>query len=494
MKTAALFLLAPVALSAYGGIATNSLDATMEITPTAVSASVNGSIGYEAATFAGNESSGSVTITAVRRTATKGAMSVNYSTANGSAVAGTNYTAEAGTLSWADGDGANKTFTVPLNTSNVFTGTKTFIVKMTAGANTVLGSHTSATVTITGGASSSSGSGFVQFDDSLPAAGSSGTDAIPSGAGLEDVSHPTHVIGTGTPASCTSAAVVAAVKTGGIITFDCGAAPVTIQMTATAQLFNNGAAKTVIDGDGKVTLSGMNARRILYMNTCDESLVWTTPNCNNQEYPQLTVQNITFSNGNASTAASPEGGAIYASGGRLKVVNSRFFSNKGQATGIKAYGGAIFAFQQYEGLPVYVVHSTFGGESNLSNTCANGGALGSIATSWGVYNSELTYNHATGNGGNPPASGTPGGGSGGAFYDDGYTFTLTLAGSTVNYNSANEYGAALTFILDNSTGGSLIIKDSTIMGNTGGTWYPKYPQISEEDNTVTTVTNSTIVN
>ena len=64
----------------------------------------------------------------------------------------------------------------------------------------------------------------------------------------------------------------------------------------------------------------------------------------------------------------------------------------------------------------------------------------------------------------------------------------------MNYNSANEYGAALTFILDNATGGSLNIKDSTIMANTGGTWYPKYPQISEEDDTPTHVTNSTIVN
>jgi hypothetical protein len=338
--------------------------------------------------------------------------------------------------------------------------------------------------------------GYASFPDDLPGAGSRGTDAVPSGAKLEDTSHPTHVIGNGTAASCTSAAVIAAVKSGGIITFDCGDAPVTIPMTATARLFNNGASKTVIDGGGRVTLSGMKQRRILYMNTCDEGLVWTSSHCNNQEYPQLTVQNITFRDGNASSgsAARPEGGAIYASGGRLKVVNSRFFNNSGLGTGIIAYGGAVFAFQQYQGLPVYVVHSTFGGEPNLSNTCANGGALGSIATSWYIVNSLLTYNHATGSGGNPPARGTPGGGSGGAFYDDGATFTLTLAGSTVNYNSANEYGAALTFILDNATGGSLNIKDSTIMANTGGTWYPKYPQISEEDDTPTHVTNSTIVN
>ena len=484
------------ALLACGGTLMSSL-ATLALSAETAAATTadDGSIGFSAASYPVEQSAGSAVLTVVRRGGTTGALSVTYSTVNNTAISGTNYTAESGTLKWASGDGSSKTFTIPLNTANVFTGTKSFVLKLAAGADTTLGLHTTTTVTITGGTATATKSGYPSFPDDLPAAGSNGTDAVPTGAGLVDTSHPTHVIGTGTAASCTSAAVVAAVKVGGIITFDCGSAPVTIQMTATAELFNNGAETTVIDGGGLVTLSGMNARRILYMNTCDESLVWTSSTCNNQEYPQLTVQNITFSNGNASTAASPEGGAIYASGGRLKVVNSRFFSNKGQATGIKAYGGAIFAFEQYQGLPVYVVHSTFGGESNLSNTCANGGALGSISTAWGIYNSELTYNHATGSGGNPPASGTPGGGSGGAFYDDGGgSFTLTIAGSTVNYNSANEYGSALTFILDNPAGGSLIIKDSTIMGNTGGTWYPKYPQISEEDNTVNTVTNSTIVN
>ena len=493
-RTALAGFLVAASIAAYADDGGTSISSAGSISVDAA-VQATGAVGYESSSFPVNQSAGSVVISAVRGGGTRGAMSVTYSTANQTAVAGSDYSAVSGTLTWASGDGSIKKFTVPINTSNVFSGTKNFVVKMIAGPNTLLGSHNTASVNITGGAAKIT-QGYVSFPDDLPDAGSKGTDAVPSGAGLENTSHPTHVIGNGTAASCTSAAVVAAVKSGGIITFDCGEAPVTISMTATARLFNNGASKTVIDGGGRITLSGMKQRRILYMNTCDESLVWTSAECNNQEYPQLTVQNITFRNGNAGSgsSAAQEGGAIYASGGRLKVVNSRFFNNSGLGTGISAYGGAIFAFQQYQGLPVYVIHSTFGGEPNLSNTCANGGALGSIATSWYIVDSVLTYNHATGSGGNPPASGTPGGGSGGAFYDDGYTFTLTLAGSTVNYNSANEYGAALTFILDNATGGSLNIKDSTIMGNTGGTWYPKYPQISEHDDTPTHVTNSTIVN
>ncbi|GAC1672943.1 MAG: hypothetical protein NVS9B2_21160 [Steroidobacteraceae bacterium] len=494
-KGPVIWLLASSALSACGGGSSTSISSvgatatniSSTVQPAAVSALVNGTIGFSGASFKVDQSAGSVTITAVRMTAAKGAMSVAYSTLNGSAIAGTNYTASTGTLQWADGDGSSKAFTVPVNSSAVFTGTKTFVVQLVAGPNTILGSPTTATVSVTGG------TGFVSFDDNLPAAGSQGTDAIPSGGGLEDTSHPNHVLGNGTPSSCTSAAVVAAVKAGGVITFDCGSAPVTIQMTNTAQIFNNAASTTVIDGGGLVTLSGMKQRRILYMNTCDPKLVWTTPHCDNQQYPQLTVQNLTFINGNASNEPVPEGGAIYARGGRIKVVNSRFFNNTCASTGPDTAGGAIYSTEQYQGRPLFVVHSTFGGESNLSNVCSNGGALGSIGVTWSVINSLLTYNHAVGNGGNPAASGTPGGGSGGAIYNDGNTMTLTVSGSTLNYNQVKAYGSGIFFVSDNLTG-NIVIIDSTIMGNIGGSWYPKYPQISAEPSTPITVKNSVIVN
>jgi hypothetical protein len=331
----------------------------------------------------------------------------------------------------------------------------------------------------------------VSFADNLPTAGSTGADPVPTGAGLEDSSHPDHVIGSGTPGSCTSDAVVAAVAAGGVITFDCGSAPATIQMTATAQVFNNAAPTTIIDGGGLITLSGMGQRRVLYMNTCDQNLVWTTPHCQNQQYPQLTVQNLTFIDGNASNETIREGGAIYASGGRFKVVNSRFFSNLCASTGPDTAGGAIYSFNQYQGLPVYVVHSTFGGALSLSNVCSNGGALGSIGVSWTVINSLLTYNLAVGNGGNPATSGTPGGGSGGAIYNDGDTMLLTISGSQLSSNQVNAFGSAIFFVSNNNTG-SIAVTDSAITGNTGGSWYPAYPQISAWASTPIAVTNSNI--
>src|SRR5689334_13092473 len=89
-----------------------------------------------------------------------------------------------------------------------------------------------------------------------PAGNPNGTCPVPAEAALEDVSQPTTVVGTGTPASCTSDAVVEAVARGGVITFDCGPDPVTITLDRTAKIFNDTGPRIVIDGGGKVTLSG----------------------------------------------------------------------------------------------------------------------------------------------------------------------------------------------------------------------------------------------
>jgi hypothetical protein len=223
----------------------------------------------------------------------------------------------------------------------------------------------------------------------VPANGNpDGHAPVPAAARAVDTSHPTRVIGSGTPASCTSSAVVAAVAAGGVITFDCGPAPVTITMAATAKVRNAHGPRVVLDGGGKVTLSGGSKRRILYMNTCDQAQGWTTSHCQDQETPQLTVQNLTFADGNSTgqTTDGGGGGAIFVRGGRFKVVNSRFVRNRCERTGPDLGGAAIRVLDQWRGLPVYIVNSTFGGASGQGGVCSNGGALSSIgvSTCWHV--------------------------------------------------------------------------------------------------------------
>ncbi len=316
--------------------------------------------------------------------------------------------------------------------------------------------------------------------------------AIPAEAQLVDTSSPTRTVGNGTAASCTSDAFVEAVAAGGVITFRCGAEPVTITLDRTAKVVNDKGPEIVIDGGNLVTLSGGGRNRILYMNTCDKAQTWTTDHCQNQDHPRLTLQNLTFADGNSKSETDYDGGgAVWVRGGRLKVVHSRFVRNVCADTGPDVGGAGIRAFDQYNGLPVYVVNSTFGGRQGDGNVCSNGGGISSIGVSWTVVNSLFSYNQAIGNGGNPAESGSPGGGSGGAIYNDGNKMTLSLCGTRIEHNEVKVHGSAIFFV-SNDHSGNVVIDQSTITGNLGGSWYPTYPQISNHSDTPITVTSSTV--
>jgi len=302
--------------------------------------------------------------------------------------------------------------------------------------------------------------------DGYPAAGNpEGTCTVPVEGRAENTANPDHIIGNGTPQSCTSDAVVSTIARGGIIRFNCGPEPHIIRMKNTARIYNNTGPKIVIDGGGKIALSGQTSRRILYMNTCDPDLIWTTSHCQNQDHPQVTIQNLIFMDADSSGENTHDGGgAIWARGGRLKIVNSRFFNNRCAATGPDVGGASVRAFSQYKNLPLYVVNSTFGGAPEFGNTCSNGGGLSSIGVSYSVYNSVFSHNSAIGYGANPERPGTPGGGSGGAIYNDGNNFDLNLCGTKIEQNSAREGGGAVFFVSNNRSG-HLIIRNSYLAGN-----------------------------
>jgi hypothetical protein len=284
--------------------------------------------------------------------------------------------------------------------------------------------------------------------------------SVPAADRPVDTSHPSRVVGHGTAASCTSAAVVAAVRAGGIIRFSCGPTPVTIRMSTTAKVLNT-SPRVVLDGGSRVTLSGEGRRRILYMDTCDPAQVWTTSHCQDQAFPALVLQNLTFADGNSSGQRfdGGGGGAVFVRGGRLRIVNSMFLVNRCEREGPDIGGGAVRALSQYRNLPVFVVNSRF-----LGNVCSNGGALSSIGVSWTVLNSRFVGNRATGIGANPAQSGTPGGGSGGAIYNDGDRMTLSIGGSVLTANHATEGGGAIFFVSDDLTG-TMAIRDSTLDHN-----------------------------
>jgi plastocyanin len=107
-----------------------------------------GNLRFAAANF--NVSEGNtVTVTVQRVGGDDGAVSVSYATANGTAVAGSDYVAASGTLSWPDGNDDNRTFQVQTIENTVVESAETINVVLsnpTGGAG--LGAPSTATVTI----------------------------------------------------------------------------------------------------------------------------------------------------------------------------------------------------------------------------------------------------------------------------------------------------------------------------------------------------------
>jgi hypothetical protein len=123
-----------------GTIGTNLQISEIAVLPRAVQFQVSG------VTVA--EDAGSVTITVTRVNGASGPASVNFATQNGTAVAGTDYTATSGTINFADGE-ESKTITVPIADDTAIEVDKTFnVVLSDPSAGTALVNPSTTTVTI----------------------------------------------------------------------------------------------------------------------------------------------------------------------------------------------------------------------------------------------------------------------------------------------------------------------------------------------------------
>ncbi len=271
-----------------------------------------------------------------------------------------------------------------------------------------------------------------ELDASVPPAR---CEALP----LADVSSPTSVVGDGTPASCTAAALQTAASAGGTIVFDCGPAPITITVSSPITF----TTAAVLDGAGLVTLSGGGSSRILLLDSAYPEAT-----------PRLVVQRLTFRDGSSPAGGDDTavgGGAIYRDGGSLTVVDCVFLDNHAPAEGQDVAGGAIYGFG---GGDTQVSGSTFSG-----NSASNGGAVGSLNGDLILINSTLTGNAATGTDGNPGN-----GGCGGAVYMDGRDEATSLCGVTLSNNTAGAIGGAF-FRVSNDHTGSFAMDRSTVDGN-----------------------------
>jgi YD repeat-containing protein len=138
-----------IALSAPTGGATVGSPANATLTIVENDSAPTGSLRFSSASYSVGEAGPSVTITVTRVNGSAGTASVNYATASGTATAAADFTATSGTLNWASGDSANKTFTVPILEDSLVEGAETFTATLSGATGASLGSPASATITIT---------------------------------------------------------------------------------------------------------------------------------------------------------------------------------------------------------------------------------------------------------------------------------------------------------------------------------------------------------
>jgi hypothetical protein len=301
---------------------------------------------------------------------------------------------------------------------------------------------------------------------------------LPAGAQPADVSKPTVVVGTGTAESCSFAALNAAVKPGGVITFNCGTAPTTIAVTSTLVLSTK--TSTVIDGGNTVTLDGQGLVQIFNYNDPD----WM------KSEVRVTLQHLTVVNGKTTpvevipTAPAPcsqgyndgEGGALFMRNGNLSIIDCIFSRNQAAPRGPDTGGGAIYINGSKHG--ALIANSTF-----TDNSASNAGAVGALFATLEIYNSVFRNNKATGDGANNDDATKcdainngqheiGSGGNGGAIYQDGGSSTnVLLCGVDVENNAAGTgaFGGGV-FMTSNDFSGTITVRDSIITGNTGGSW------------------------
>jgi hypothetical protein len=136
----------------------SSSSSSSSVQSSSANAFVFSAYAYEAA-----ENGGTVTITVNRTGSTSGGVSVNYATSNGTAVAGTDYTATSGTLNFATGESA-KTFTIPLTDETNVDGNKTVNLALSSPTGGVpLGTPSTAVLTIADNEIATFGAGSYKF-------------------------------------------------------------------------------------------------------------------------------------------------------------------------------------------------------------------------------------------------------------------------------------------------------------------------------------------
>jgi hypothetical protein len=222
------------------------------------------------------------------------------------------------------------------------------------------------------------------------------------------------VVGNGTPASCTAAALATAIDAGGTITFDCGLEPVTIAGGPYTV-----AGALTIDGGGLVTLSGEDAHRHFVVTT-EGSLRLANLTLTGGSAVEgggsifsegVLVLDTVVVHDNRTTGVNSGGGAVVSLGGALTIFGSHFYANVAAYTAgaiLQSNGVLVIENSVIDGNSAAVfgaIDST--GDLTIRNTmlrgnratAGDGGAVGVIDGTARIEDSLIEGNFAGSGGG-----------------------------------------------------------------------------------------------
>ncbi len=351
----------------------------------------------------------------------KNAIGGGTATGGASCTAGVDYIMPSGTLNWADGDSADKTFNITICPDSDVEPDETFNIELTnPTGGATLGSPSTATVTILN-------------DDFAPLIVDSGNDGSDANPGDGNCA-------TGGGVCTLRAAVEEANALPGLqtITF---ALPAPLGGPAVILLASG--TEIVISDD--VVINGPGAEALVINAGPGDNRIFFIPNAD------VTLTGMTLTNGGGDGNFAGNGGAIFINDGALNVNGCVFTANS--APFDVSRGGAIAAAQTLPGaFTVNINNSTFSNNSvNVDGDVADftrGGAIDLLSFSGvlNVSNSTFTGNSAE---------------RGGAIAATG---TADIRDSTFTSNSADgdstSLGGAVALL-----SGSLVIDDSTFDQN-----------------------------
>ncbi|MBN1771239.1 MAG: hypothetical protein JXB32_08270 [Deltaproteobacteria bacterium] len=218
------------------------------------------------------------------------------------------------------------------------------------------------------------------------------------------------VVGDGSAASCTEAALREALQQGGNLTFDCGSDPVTIRVARELRVPTD----AILDGGGRITLDGGGTTRLLHTDA----------------RVALAVRGLAFVHGNAAGDDEVASGGAIRTGwlSTLAVFDCSFSDNAAADDGIEG-GGAIY---QSNGGALTVVRSTF-----ERNRAISGGAIDNLLAPLTVVDSTFVDNASTAGGG---AIYTDGGSE---HHDDALGGVISICGCRFERNESLGTGGAV---------------------------------------------------